>query len=215
LHGLSSGPRPPSADEISGYLVRLAKEGRFIDARRAWRSLSRSAPPVDAAVYNGDFEAPPAGTPFDWSLNDGVGWTAAIADAPGQGHGRALKLDYDGASPPHPLGEVLNLAPGPYRLMGQVYAGGSDAASQLHWVVQCGGVADRLAETQTKAVRPNDWDGFEAEFTVPGTGCPTQVLVLTADPADEPNEVTIWFDNLAIAAMAQTGARANSAADSH
>jgi tetratricopeptide (TPR) repeat protein len=215
LHALSRGPAPPSDDEVSGYLMRLAQEGRFADARQAWRSLSRSAPPGDTPIYDGDFETPRASTPFDWSLNDGVGWTATVADAPGRGHGRALRLDYDGTSPPHPLGELLTLAPGAYRLTGQVYAERPDAPGQLHWLVLCRGRADRLTRTQTNTVHAGEWNGFGTTFAVPATGCPTQVLELTADPADEPNEVTVWFDNIAVAAVTQAGASANSAADSH
>jgi len=182
LTRLAAGPTPPTNDELAVYLRVLVADQRFDAAASDWRSLSRGAGQT-GYVYDGDFAQPPGQTPFDWSYSDGVGWTVDVADAPGQARGVALRLEYDGVSPPRPVRQMLVLQPGSYRLSGRAYDDGDAGAQLLTWSVVCVTTGQALAAVPTPQTK-GQWSAFTAELSVPSDRCPAQWLALSAEPGD-------------------------------
>jgi hypothetical protein len=200
LARLARGPTPPNGDELAVYLRALVAEQRFDDARRAWAALDPRA--RDAGlIFDGDFSRPPAATPFDWSLEGGVGWTPTLTDSIGEGgHGMSLNLQYDGASPSKPLRQLLVLAPGAYRLSGIVYDEVGASAGALAWTLTCVGQTQPVATQQPTLGPKAAWRPFSLDFVVPPTGCEGQWLTLAATPGERPQEISAWYDDLSIAA---------------
>ena len=95
LLSVKESTNPPSARELRPYLDFLIQRGFFDLAYYTWLQF---LPPEQLAqaghLYNGGFDAPPSGTPFDWVLTKGTGVTAQVAakaDRPGE---RALHLQF-------------------------------------------------------------------------------------------------------------------------
>jgi hypothetical protein len=202
LTRLAAGPTPPTDDELAVYLRRLVGDQRFADAASDWRTLTHAAGQT-GYVHDGDFERPPGQTPFDWTYSSGVGWTVDIADAPGEGRGQALKLEYDGVSPPKLVRQMLVLPAGSYRLSGRAYSDGDADPKQLGWGVVCATTGQALAAVRTPPSK-GQWSAFAAELSVPADGCPAQWLVLSAEPGDARSDIDVWYDDIQIAPIAQT-----------
>jgi hypothetical protein len=201
LERLASGPARPSDEEVGFYLTALAAQGKFQEAEAAWRQLTPGVA-HDGYVHDGDFERPARTTPFDWWLRSGVGWSAAIADSPDPTHGHALRIDYDGVSRPQPLRQLIVLPPGAYRLSGRMLNAGDGDDSGFVWRVICVGAADPLARAPLPPGPAGQWRTFSADFSIPASACPAQLLDLAADEGDLPKDVTLWYDDLAIAPAA-------------
>jgi hypothetical protein len=201
LTRLAAGPTPPTDAEVAPYLRLLVSQQRFADAAAAWRRLTPGAPSTATGVYDGDFERPPGSTPFDWSLGGGVGWTASIAASPDGPRGQALNVEYDGVSPPQPLRQLLVLSPGAYRLSGRFDDGQGTGAALFNWTLTCFGADQPLATAPSPPGPAGVWRLFSATVVVPPAGCPAQWLALKSEPARERTDVSVWYDDLAIAAL--------------
>jgi hypothetical protein len=211
LTQLQSSRAPATDQELGFYLVRLLNEQKYQQAEQDWRRLSPPGTVGSALLNNGDFEKPARATPFDWIVASGIGWTAQIVEAPGDGHGKALNVDYDAVSPPQPLRQYLVLAPGQYRLSGMAFDQSGQGAESLSWKIVCTGANAAAASAPFPAGNQGEWRAFSVELTVPSTGCPAQMLSLSADPGDVHKDIEVWYDNLAISASAApSGAAAQS-----
>ncbi|HXQ14012.1 MAG TPA: hypothetical protein VN814_05260 [Caulobacteraceae bacterium] len=206
LSRLAKGPTPPTDDELAVFLRSLVGAQKFAEAAQAWRDLTHGAGQT-GLVYDGDFERTPGQTPFDWTFDNGVGWTAAIASAPDGGHGQALRVEYDGVSMPKPVRQMLILPPGAYRLSGRVYSEGAAEPKMLAWGVLCATTGQVLGSAATPAAK-GQWRGFAVQVSVPDAGCPAQWLALSAAPGDMPADVAAWYDDLTITPVAGAPAAA-------
>jgi hypothetical protein len=195
---LAGGPAPPTDEEIAPYLRLLVSRQRYAEAATAWRRFTTTAAGAGGGVYDGDFERPPGGTPFDWSLASGVGWTASIGASPGGARGAALNVEYDGVSPPQPLRQLLVLSPGAYRLSGRFLSEQGSAAPLFEWTLACVGEGQILATAPSPPGPAGVWRSFSAAAVVPAEGCPAQWLALKSQPAPERADVSVWYDQLAI-----------------
>jgi hypothetical protein len=150
-------------------------------------------------VVDGDFDHAQGIGPFGWQLSQAVGWQASIVPAPGAGHGQALRLEYDGFSPPRPLGQLLLLLPGEYRLSGEIFRESDSRGSEPHWAIGCvqGGQPPTTSTPPPAEVVLGRWTTFEISFSLP-QGCLSQWLQLTAEPGDHHTDLVTWYDNLAI-----------------
>ena len=200
---LARGPTPPSDDELAVYLRSLVGAEQFAQAAQDWRLLGGGGRQA-GLVYDGDFERPIGQTPFDWTLEHGVGWTATIADAPDGGHGLALRVNYDGVSPPKVVRQMLILPPGAYRLSGRIFDDGDGDPRALAWGVACATSRQVLGGVPTPGTR-GEWTSFALLFAVPPEACPAQWLVLSAAPGDMQRDITAWYDNIGVAALATAG----------
>ncbi|HEX3920102.1 MAG TPA: hypothetical protein VHW60_22415 [Caulobacteraceae bacterium] len=202
MTGLQATRAPPTDQELGYYLTRLLNEQKYQQAEQDWRRLSPPGVVTSAILSNGDFEKPARATPFDWIVVSGIGWTAQLADAPGEGHGKALNVDYDGVSPAQPLRQYLVLAPGAYRLSGMLYDQSGQGGDPLSWKIICAGATDTVASAPFVPGNQGEWRPFSVDLTVPPTGCPAQMLSLSADPGDVHKDIEVWYDNLAITQIA-------------
>ena len=202
LTGLAAGPTPPTDDELAVYLNRLLSEQKLPAGASDWRRLSPPGAGQAGLVNNGDFERPARATPFDWVLGNGVGWTAQVVQAPGNGHGKALNVDYDNVSPPQQLQQYLVLAPGQYRLSGMVFDQSGQGADSLSWRLSCAGARQALAGARDRR-RPGRMARLQRGTDRAGRPVARRRrLALTADPGDVHKDIEVWYDNLAITPIA-------------
>ena len=199
LTRLEASPARPTDEEIGFYLAALAVQGKYQEAEAAWRQLTPGA--RAGYVHDGDFELPARSTPFDWWLQSGVGWTASIDNSPDPSHGHALRIDYDGVSKPAPLRQLIVLPPGAYRLSGRMLDAGDGGSAAFAWRVICVQAVDPLANAPSPAGPAGQWHAFSADFAVPTTGCPAQLLDLAVDRGDLQKDITLWYDDLAITSI--------------
>src|SRR5262245_57843057 len=109
--------QPPTADEMKPYLDRLILAGRFEEAYQAWRARSSPAETAGRYPYNGNFEAPLDGLPFNWVFDSISGAEIQITEAPDRGNSRAMRVQFSGARARFGrLGQLLMLASGSYDL---------------------------------------------------------------------------------------------------
>ena len=130
---------PPSMDDLRSYLDFLVQRNFDELAYYAWLQF---LPPEQLArvgrLFNGDFEMPLSGLPFDWRFKGGSGVTIEITDRPDYDGGKALLLEFGpGRVELGGVSQIVLLPPGRYQLEGKYK---SDLVSQrgLQWRVSCG-----------------------------------------------------------------------------
>ena len=114
LLSVKESEKPPSADELRPYLDFLIQHSFFDLAYYTWLQF---LPPQQLTrtgnLYNGGFDAPPSGTPFDWVLTKGTGFTAQVAAKSGKPAERALHLRFGpGRVDYREVTQLIMLAPG-------------------------------------------------------------------------------------------------------
>lgn len=151
-------------------------------------------------VHDGDFADQPSGAPFDWAMGGEPG--TFIERVPPEGTaGSAARVVFTGrrADEMH-FGQVLLLAPGPYRLQFQARAEFLHSDQGLEWAIQCIGSAAPIAVSDP--LRGTfDWTGMHVDFVVPGTGCEAQRLALVNPGAAAAGKVvsgTLWITGFAL-----------------
>jgi hypothetical protein len=196
---LAKTAAPPSAKEIAALVYRFVRDKQFPEAEAAWRRFARDAPAPGQLIVDGDFDHAQGIGPFGWQLPEAVGWQALIGPAPGAGHGQALRLEYDGFSSPQPLGQLLLLPPGDYRLSGEVFRESDGQGAEPFWTVGCVQGAKPQTTSTSSAPSPvlGRWTAFDISFSIP-QGCQSQWLQLAATPGDHHTDLVTWYDNLAI-----------------
>lgn len=193
---------PPTAASLRTYLAFLFRH-RFYDfAYHAWR---RFAPPerlLSAGnLYNADFESPPTGLFFDWTIVNGSGATIDIVPRPGDEARRALVIEYDrDRAAPHGISEHVKLRAGAYRMTG-LQRGVLIGRRGLRWRIVCAGANVEIGESEMAMGRMSGWRQFQFDFVVPDEDCVLQQVRLELD-ARSPSEWMvsgkIWYADLKI-----------------
>jgi hypothetical protein len=201
--GLQDSAHPLEAAEIGPYLDRLIGEGQYELSFLTWlRSLPVGESDQLPYVYNGDFELPPTGLPFDWSIGKIDGATTELVDTGDKDHGVALHVVFAGARVAyHHVAKLLLLPPGTYRLNGMVKADDIENARGVVWRMFCADAPDQTLGTTPAVTGTNDWTSFTASFEVPPTGCRAQWLrleVAASVAIEQQISGTIWYDKLSI-----------------
>jgi len=96
--------------------------------------------------------------------------------------------------------QYLFLDAGHYRLQGRARTDSFKTERGLRWRMRCVGASALLAESEP-FVGSDEWRKFTVDFTVPGQGCPVQLLRLELDgrvELDFEAQGGVWFDDLAI-----------------
>jgi hypothetical protein len=201
LFTLAHGPTPPTDAELGAFLEALTNLQKYTEAESDLRALSHAPLRTGQFLTDGTFEDGLGLAPFGWSMEDSIGWTAQVAEAPGEGHGRALRVEYDGFSSPAVLRQLVVMPRGDYRLIGQLYQGTPGGAHFLSWTISCAGRTALLARTAVSDQIPvGRWIAFAANVHVPDQKCMAQWLELSAEPGDVHRDVVVWYDNLALVA---------------
>ncbi len=203
LASLRRGQAPPTPAEVGLAASQLVLRGEYLKAHALSQALAPSS--ANGLILNGDFEHGPGIGPFAWSFGNGAGWASSIETAPGPDHGQALRIEYDGVSPPQPVTQLLALSGGPYLLAGQV-AFESAGAGTLRWTLSCADTGQLLGAATLPSPPPGQWRRFEAAVTVPATGCQGQRLRLEATPGERSGDTVAWFDNLELNPALRAGA---------
>lgn len=194
LRRLSALGAPPTDNELKPLIARLVRSGQPAKAAALLQDFRPTTPP--SLLRDGGFEGAPAIEPFAWALRTAAGLNVDIGEgrAPGD---HALRVDYDGYGRVAPTHQMMVLAPGVYRLSGQMQSG-SPAAGRLVWRVSC--AAGRRVVLGQVAAQPTDgdWRPFSLEFTVPETDCPAQWVRLVGAPGPRRTSILALFDDLAV-----------------
>jgi hypothetical protein len=203
LLALRETPSPPSLEDIRDY-VNLLVEHKFYEL--AYYSWLQFLPPGQLAsagyLFNGSFEIPPSGLPFDWVIGGGTGVTVDIVprtDAPGQ---RALfielgpgRVQFDGVV------QTVLLGPGNYQFKGK-YRGEVIGPRGLVWRIACAGGAVRpIGQSAMMMGVVTHWKDIGFSFTVPRTDCRAQQLRLVLDARMASEQLvsgSVWYDELGV-----------------
>jgi len=203
LLALRSSRHPPRAAEVDAYLNFLAAHRMYELAYYTWlQFLRRDELGGAGLLYNGNFEVPLSGAPFDWRIEQGAGVNIDVAERPDKNGDHALRIDFEyGRVEYHSINQLLMLAPGRYHLHG-IYQGELVGPRGLKWRLACAETPDRPFAASAMIVgRVPAWSDVELDFEVPADKCRAQYVSLDLDarmPSEQFLTGTIWFDDLRI-----------------
>jgi hypothetical protein len=203
LLSLKDTPTPPSAKDINRYLDLLISHGFYDLAYYAWlQFLPAEQLSKVAQLFNGNFEAPLSGQPFDWVFREGPGVTIQIAERPDASGDHALLVEFgDGRVNDFGVTQLIMLSPGTYQIRGKSKI---DVVSQrgLRWQIACAPEPKPvIGESQTVNGTGSGWKDFDFSFTVPSTDCPAQYVQLILDARSASEQFvsgSIEYDDLEI-----------------
>jgi hypothetical protein len=192
---------PPTTEELNAYQWFLVRHKLHELAYYVWLQF---LPPekLEAAgfLFNGDFEARPSGSPFDWQAAAGVNVIVDFAPRLENPSDHALVVEFGPGLVEFPgVSQSIVLAPGAYLLRGSVN-GEVLGRRGVDWGVSCVD-GTSLGQSEMIAGTFPIWRAFEFAFVVPETGCSTQLVQLKLDarsPSEQLVSGAIWFDELAI-----------------
>lgn len=201
--GLEHSTQPLQLAEMAPYLNRLVAAGQYDLAFLTWlRALPLAQSEQLPYVYNGDFDIPVTGLPFDWAITNVDGATTEVADSGDENRGPALHVAFWGSRVNyHHVGKLLLLPPGGYRLTGLVKADDIENAHGLVWRIYCADHEDQTIGVTPTVVGNSDWTEFSADFEVPSEGCSAQWLrleIAATVSIEQQISGTVWYDHLAI-----------------
>ena len=179
--------------------------GRFEEAYQDWRATSSPAETLVRYPYNGNFEAPLDGLPFNWVFDVISGAEIQITEAPDRGNSHAMRVQFSGArAKTWRVGQLLMLTPGSYDLELAVKASGLRTERGLVWQISCAESRVLLAETNP-VTGTTPWTDLKVKFSVPSSDCNAQwlKLIIPARTASETEiEGEVWFQDFRISPRA-------------
>ncbi|QBQ55979.1 hypothetical protein [Nitrosococcus wardiae] len=195
---------PPTEREREAFVARLQREGRWMEAYFTWlNALDEPALQGLGNLFNGHFEQPLSGGGFGWRFNRPRGVEINPASTYGMEGDRALRVAFFGQRVRFQhLSQPLLLAPGTYRMEGNVRLDNLETARGLQWAVCCLAPTRQLLATSERFLGASLWRRFNFSFEVPKKECTVQLLrleLLGRAPADFEARGVAWFDTLAIA----------------
>ena len=191
------------AEDLGPYINLLVARKFYSLAYYTWLQF---LPPEQlrqaGLLYNGSFEAPPSGLPFDWKITPGTGVTIDIVARPDSSGKHALLVDFQyGRVEYHSVSELVMLAPGPYEFRGE-YKGRLVGPRGMKWRIVCANgtmVPDGGESPMIMGLK--DWQTVAFTFTVPDKDCPAQYVHLDLDARMASEQFisgSILFDDLQI-----------------
>ena len=185
-------------EEYADWLDSLIAQGRWGEAYARWAGQVPKATGRLPLVYNGNFAQPPSDIGFDWRRPHVPGVMLQFEPGSAAG-GQVVYLHFlDRRVPNAGLEQALVLSPGTYRLSVRMRAQGLRSELGLQWTVNCpepAGVVGRSEAVDGSFA----WRTFEADVTIPATGCPGQWLRLVNPvPSGAAQRVVgeLWLDNV-------------------
>ena len=194
LLSLQDAAAPPTDAERKAYLQALIEHKLYEVAYYSWlQFLPADQLSNTGRLYNGSFEVPPSGLPFDWVFKKGPGVNIKFAPRPDHEQEQALliefgpgRVDFGGG-----ITELVLLPPGNYRLEGKYKA---DLVSQrgLQWSVKCADATTPIGVSTTMNGSNPAWQDIDLTFTVPDNDCPAQYVSLALDAQIGVREICFW-----------------------
>ena len=149
-------------------LRKMVEQGSFARAQLVWSRLSGVPLDGSSGLFNPGFreiEAPP---PFNWSLESSGKGVAESADG-------GLRILYFGRDNAALASQLMLLPAGSYRLQMRV-SGQIGPQSGVGWTVTC--LPDGSPILELPLGRRPSGEGAAADFSVPASGCPAQMIEL-------------------------------------
>lgn len=203
LLALRDAGAPPGPAELRGYIDFLIRHKFYELAYYTWlQFLSAEDLARTGLLYNGSFERPLSGLPFDWVIRRSSGATVQVTSAAGVTHGQALliefgygRIDFGGVS------QMVLLAPGNYRFKGRL-KGELAGRRGLVWRAFCVGGRKLLGESDMMIGMAPAWRTFGFTFTVPqDPSCRAQEVRLALDARSASERLVsgaVWYADLTI-----------------
>jgi hypothetical protein len=196
---LKSTPSPPQLPELKPYLDFLVKRDLHELAYFAWlQFLPAEQLTKVTRLFNGSFDYPPSGLPFDWVFSEGSGTSIQVTERPDEENNNALRIEFGpGRVNFGGITQLVLLPAGQYQLRG-THKPEILSERGLIWQILCGKTP--IGESQPVLGTDLAWSEFVVPFTVPAD-CPLQTinLVLDARSASETFvSGSIWYDDLSI-----------------
>lgn len=166
---LRQWPEVRAADLAPTVIASLVKRGDAALARR----LSLIFAGIDSSprqtVVDPGMTLAVGVPPFAWAVADGNGVSVSRSDD-------GVRVEFSADALGYPLGQILALPPGRYRLQTMANQSGA-AGSAVYWQVACDGAATQLLVQLVLSKAPTVVSSA-SEFTVPEAGCRAQGLSL-------------------------------------
>jgi hypothetical protein len=197
----NSNSAPPTTEDIKPYLDLLISHKIYGLAYYTWLQF---LPPRELRhagfLFNGNFDEPPSGLPFDWVITPGAGVTIDIVPRADKSNAHALLVEFQyGRVDFHGVTELIMLAPGNYQFTGK-YKGELVGQRGLKWRIVCADGAGIAESSMITGMSP-DWRDVTFKFTVPTADCGAQYVRLDLDARSESEHLisgSIYFDELQI-----------------
>lgn len=158
-------------------------------------------------LYNGNFDIPVSGLPFDWTIIPGAGVTIDVVPRPDKKDSGALLVDFQfGRVAYHSVRELVMLTPGSYEFSGEYY-GKLLGPRGVKWRIVCAdtGATTNGGESPMITGVTKEWTKLGFTFTVPDKGCVGQYVRLDLEARTASEELisgSILFGNLRISRVA-------------
>ena len=203
LLSLRDAETPPTDAERQAYLQALIGHKLYELAYYSWLQF---LPPDQLSnagrLFNGSFEVPPSGLPFDWVFKKAPGVNVKFAPRPDHEREQALLIEFGPGRVDFGAGisELVLLPPGDYRLEGKYKA---DLVSQrgLQWSVKCAEATTPIGVSGTMNGSSPIWQDIDLTFTVPDSDCVAQHVALALDARSASEQFVsgaVWYDELNI-----------------
>jgi hypothetical protein len=204
---LRKSRHPPTEAELDPYLHFLVDHRMYELGYYTWLQFLHADQFAGAGLlYNGDFESPPSGAPFDWHIEQGFGVSIDLVERPDKPGDHALSVAFEsGRVEYHSVKQLLMLTPGRYQLRAR-YKGELVGPRGLKWRLACAENPEHpFAESEMIGGRAAAWSDIDLNFAVPADNCRAQYLSLDLDarmPSEQFISGTILFDDLHIQRLA-------------
>jgi tetratricopeptide (TPR) repeat protein len=187
------------------YVRYLVAKSDYPNASADWglhEAASHDGYPTSTLVFNGGFEYPSTGSPFDWDF-DGVQGLAAERDTTVVHDGRySMRIDItrNDNLDFRNFRQTVVLPPGRYRLDGFLRTADVTGAEGFHLRVQGLQSGVLLAETDGLA-GTHDWTPVSATFDVPAASSIAQIQLVRHFALRIDNQLTgkVWLDSIRLA----------------
>ncbi len=167
------------AGEVRQLVASLIKQKNFEQAHYVWLdSLHQARLARVQNVFDGGFDMEPLNQYFDWNIRPSKNAVASIVSRPGSSANLALRAEFVGHQGFYAgVSQHLRLLPGTYALRFTVLVQKLEASRGLLWRIRCAEKNGLLAESpEIRTSGP--WVPSNVLFSVPETGCSTQLLQL-------------------------------------
>jgi hypothetical protein len=202
--GLQAQGHPPRVSEINSYLDFLVGKGNYDLAQATWLQFLPAEQLVSAGfLFNGAFDQPAGGAPFNWRLASINGAILEFGTPPDLAGKRALMVDLGRGRVDFSVQQLVVLGPGQYALKGSL-AGQITGKRGLKWRVRCKETDAVLGESAQLSGGAKGWVPFEAAITVPDVNCQAQIVSLVLDARSASEQLSsgrLWFANMSLATV--------------